>query len=55
MLMNIFRRTAKTNADGFRGITLGDRVKCTLTGFTGVVTARAEYLTGCNQVHVLPV
>lgn len=51
--MKIFSRKSAEN-DGFSGIALGDRVKDTLTGFTGVVTGRAEYLTGCNQVYILP-
>lgn len=46
-------RNHHTN-DPYMGVTLGDRVRDTLTGFTGVVTARAEYLTGCNQCLVLP-
>ncbi len=28
-------------------IVLGDRVKCRLTGFEGIVTARTEWLYGC--------
>lgn len=31
---------------------LGQRVKDTVTGFSGVITARCEYLTGCIQYSV---
>lgn len=33
---------------------LGRKVRDCITGFTGVVTGRVEYLTGCNQVLVSP-
>lgn len=33
-------------------IALGAEVKDTVTGYEGVVTARAEYLTGCIQYLV---
>jgi len=33
---------------------MGAKVKDTLSGFTGVVIARSEHMTGCNQVFVLP-
>lgn len=52
-MIKLFTRSAAEN-DPFCGVSLGDKVKDTLTGFTGIVTARAEYLTGCNQVYVLP-
>jgi hypothetical protein len=29
-------------------------VKDRITGFTGVVTGRCEYITGCNQLLVQP-
>lgn len=35
-------------------ITLVDEVKDMLSGFTGIVISRGEYLTGCNQVSILP-
>lgn len=31
---------------------LGKTFRCRITGFTGVATARVEYLTGCNQLHL---
>jgi hypothetical protein len=31
---------------------LGDRVKDRVTGFTGIVIARSEYLHGCRRVGV---
>lgn len=33
---------------------LGKTFRCRITGFTGVATARVEYLTGCNQLHLQP-
>jgi len=33
---------------------LGHTVKDILTGFSGVVTGSAQYLTGCDQVSVTP-
>ena len=35
-------------------IKLGVKVQDRITGFTGVVTGRCEYLTGCHQVLVCP-
>lgn len=35
-------------------IQLGDRVKDRVTGFTGIVVARSEYLHGCRRVGVQP-
>ena len=53
-MSHIYERTSQTTDDPFCGIGLGDRVRDAVTGFTGVVMARVEYLTGCNQVSVLP-
>lgn len=33
---------------------LGAKVRDRITGFSGVVTGYVEYLTGCNQVLVVP-
>lgn len=33
---------------------LGTTLKDELSGFTGVVTGRADYLTGCNTYCLLP-
>ena len=33
-------------------IALGDKVKDKITGFTGIATGRAEYLTGCIRFYV---
>lgn len=33
-------------------IRLGDTVECTITGFTGAVIGKAEYLHGCEQCEV---
>ncbi|WP_339112810.1 hypothetical protein [Thioclava sp. GXIMD2076] len=53
-MLRIFKRKIDTGNDPFCGVTLGDQVKDTLTGFTGIVIGRVEYLTGCNQLCVLP-
>jgi hypothetical protein len=33
---------------------LGDRVKCVITGFTGIVTCKTEWLNGCRRLGVQP-
>lgn len=33
---------------------LGSRMRDMITGFTGVVTGRAEYISGCAQALVAP-
>ncbi len=35
-------------------IKLGDKVKDNITGFTGIVTGKIEYLTGCIQYEIQP-
>lgn len=35
-------------------IELGMTVKCMITGFTGVVSGHAKYLTGCDQFCIQP-
>lgn len=35
-------------------IKLGEEVREVVTGFEGVVTGRAEYLSGCHQLLVAP-
>lgn len=35
-------------------IKLGDKVRCKLTGFTGVAVAKTEFINGCIQWIVLP-
>ena len=35
-------------------IRLGDRVKDSISGFEGIVTARSEYLNGCISLLVSP-
>jgi hypothetical protein len=35
-------------------INLGDEVKDTISGFTGVAVARTEWITGCPRVVVQP-
>jgi hypothetical protein len=35
-------------------IKLGNKVRDTLTGFTGIVTSRTEYLYGCVHIGVTP-
>lgn len=46
-------------ADGFKGVqvrevSLGDRVSDKVTGFEGVVTGVANYISGCRQCCVAP-
>lgn len=48
------RRQTTGSNDPYEGISMGDQVRDTLSGFTGVVIARSEFLTGCNQVLVMP-
>lgn len=35
-------------------IKLGHKCKDVVTGFTGIVTARTQYLTGCDRVMLTP-
>jgi hypothetical protein len=35
-------------------IQLGQDAKDTITGYAGIVMAKAQYLTGCNQVLLTP-
>lgn len=35
-------------------IKLGQKVKDSITGFSGIATARCEYLNGCVSVEVRP-
>lgn len=35
-------------------VEMGDKVRDAITGFTGVVTGRCEYVSGCNQALVAP-
>lgn len=35
-------------------IELGQKVRCKVTGLTGIATARCEYLNGCIQICVTP-
>jgi hypothetical protein len=35
-------------------VKLGQKVRDRITGFTGVVTGRVEYITGCNQLLIAP-
>ena len=35
-------------------IKLGQTVEDRITGFKGIVTGRVEYITGCNQVLLVP-
>ena len=52
-MLKIFARSAR-NDDPWFGIELGSRVRDTITGFTGIVIARSDFLSGCNQVCVQP-
>lgn len=33
-------------------VELGDKVKCKLTGFTGIVNGVSQWLTGCDKVSI---
>lgn len=33
-------------------IKLGDKVRCKITGFTGIAISRTEYINGCIQIEV---
>ena len=35
-------------------IQLGDKATAVITGFTGIVVARVDYLTGCSQLCLQP-
>lgn len=35
-------------------VKLGDLVQDSITGFKGVATGEAIYLTGCRQIHIQP-
>ena len=35
-------------------IELGQKVRCQVTGFEGIVIAKCEYLNGCIQFEVQP-
>jgi hypothetical protein len=35
-------------------ITLGDKVKDTVTGFTGIAVARVNWLHGCDRIIIQP-
>ncbi len=35
-------------------IDLGKEVRCKVSGFTGIVTSRTEYLNGCVQYGIRP-
>ena len=35
-------------------IQLGDKVRCKLTGFTGITVAKTEFINGCIQWSVVP-
>ncbi len=35
-------------------IKLGDKVRCKITGFTGIVVAKTEFINGCVQYNVAP-
>jgi len=41
-------------ASKIEDVNFGDEARDTVTGFTGIVTAKALYATGCNQVLVSP-
>ncbi len=36
------------------GPNMGDKAKDQITGFEGVITGKAEYISGCSQVLLAP-
>ena len=36
------------------GFSLGDKVKCKHTGFSGIIVGRTEFINGCKQYSVVP-
>ena len=42
-----------TNPDDFK-LELGQKVKDTVTGFSGIIVHRVQFLTGCNRYGVQP-
>jgi hypothetical protein len=49
---NYMRNVAMANA--MQEIQLGNKVRCIVTGLTGIATSRVEYLNGCEQICVTP-
>ncbi len=43
-----------TNPHSVHKFTLGQRVRCTVTGFVGITIARVDHLNGCVQYCVKP-
>lgn len=39
---------------GAARIELGDKVKCRVTGFTGIAVARTIWLNGCDRITIQP-
>ena len=37
-----------------RQVDLGDRVRCKITGFTGIVTAHSRHIAGCDRFWAEP-
>jgi hypothetical protein len=35
-------------------VQLGDKARCTITGFEGVVTCRSDYISGCTRITLQP-
>jgi hypothetical protein len=48
-IVNYFKPKEKT-----RMITLGSKVKHTITGFTGIAIARTTWLSGCARITIKP-
>jgi len=43
-----------TTQNNPRKFTLGQRIRCKVTGFAGIATCRVEWLNGCTQYLVKP-
>lgn len=33
-------------------VNLGDKVRCKVTGYTGICVARTDYISGCTRISV---
>lgn len=51
---NLFSRTLKETNVTEQRLNLGDRVKDSITGFTGIYVCRLEYLHGCVRISIQP-
>lgn len=53
ILYKIFKRDRGDN-DAFAGLNLGDLAQDTLTGFSGLIVATNQNISGCDQIALQP-